>query len=610
MLELRLPWQADVPQNSRVVRSTLALTVALMGIINGLAVLLPVRLGRLALFVYWIEQFAPFTPSIWPFIRVGRTISLILGFFLLLLALGLARGKQRAWQFALALLPLSVFVHIVKGLDVEEAGLALIVWLGLLYSKPFFCVKSDPWRMWQGVLLLFLGFILLLIYSLSGLYILQAEIQMPGTFGAFLRSLLLRILNFPALELTPLTRRAAWFLQSIPWLSATALLTGMFFLLRPVSARWWVAYQKGRIAQMRQKAMELVRSYGGQTLAFFALAPENLSYLDTSGNGLVNYRLSGNIAVVLGDPICAPEDFERVMRGFLDLCALHDWRAAFYQAHPEHLPTYHTLGLHAFKIGEEAIINPQAFTLSGSAMANVRTSCRRAEREGVVIHWYEGAPPEEVLEQLQHLSKAWLERKGGKHASEMGFSMGRLDELKDAAARADAIAGISQSSKNGLPIGVPRLITGVAMSSTGKACAFVTFTPIYGSPAYEPAYHGNQARTRGWGWALDLMRRSPDAPPGVIELLIVRAIERFRAYGAEVVSLGMVALADTRQEMTPAQRQLASFVMDHLRLLETHRSLFKFKEKFHPSWESRYVVASTTLALPKIALAILRVHES
>ena len=69
-------------------------------------------------------------------------------------------------------------------------------------------------------------------------------------------------------------------------------------------------------------------------------------------------------------------------------------------------------------------------------------------------------------------------------------------------------------------------------------------------------------------------------------------------------------MADTQQEMTPSQRQLASFVSEHLRLLETHRSLFFFKQKFHPRWESRYIVASNILALPKIALAVLRVHQS
>src|SRR5205823_4512247 len=89
------------------------------------------------------------------------------------------------------------------------------------------------------------------------------------------------------------------------------------------------------------------------------------------------------------------------------------------------------------------------------------------------------------------------------------------------------------------------------------------------------------------------------------ELLLVRAIERFRSCGAQVLGLGLAAMADTRQEMTPGQRQLASFLTDRLGLLDTRGTLFKFKQKFHPCWESRYLVTKTTLALPKIALAVL-----
>ena len=584
-------------QASGKLRVVFALAVAVMGVINVLTVLLPTRPGRLALLGSLLNELAPFAPSIWPVLDTGRTLALILGFFLLVVAFGLARGKRRAWQFALFLLPLSALAHLAKGLAVEEALLSLLLWLGLLRSASFFRVASDPWRLRQGVVLLVLGTLLLAIYTGSGLSLFQAQFLLPSTVGGFVRSLLLRLVHSPVSEIIPLSRHAAWFLDSHAWLGAAVLLTGMVLLLRPVSARWWAAYQQERAAQMRHQARELVRRYGKQTLSFFALAPENLRYLASNGEGLVSYRLTGNVAVVLGDPICPPEASERVTREFLDLCSSNDWRVAFYQVHPEHLPIYRALGLHVFKIGEEALLSPQAFTLSGSAMANVRTTCRRAEREGVTIQWYDGALPKEVLEQLEPLSSAWLERKVGKHGAEMGFSVGRLDGLAEAAARADALAETQVPGEDLPQEAVPRLVTGVAAEQTGRPCAFVTFTPIYGS-----------AHT--WGWALDLMRRVPDAPRGVMDLLLVRAVERFRECGANVVSLGLVAMADTKQEMPTRQRQFASLVSEQMQLLKTHRSLFHFKQKFHPRWESRYLVISSTLALPRTALALLRVHQS
>jgi len=353
---------------------------------------------------------------------------------------------------------------------------------------------------------------------------------------------------------------------------------------------------------------ELTRSYGNHTLAFFGLAPENLHFLTPGEEGLVNYRLERNVAVVPGDPVCAPESIERVTRSFLDFCALHGWWVAFYQTNPDYLSTYRALKLRPFKIGEEAIIHPQTFTLNGSLMANVRISARRAERDEVDIHWYEGEPPAEVMHQLEQVSDAWLKLKAGQHTSEMGFSTGRLEELPGTAKRADTLASISPLSSTS-PKVAPRVVTGVAITNSGKPCAFVTFIPIYGSPDIDATLPGNPREMQNWGWGLDLMRRTPDAPPGVIELLLVRAIEHFRSCGAQIVSLGMVAMADTHQEMSPGQRQLASFVSDRLHLLENRRTLFNFKQKFHPHWESRYIVTNTTLALPKIALAILRLRN-
>src|SRR2546426_5666455 len=135
MQQVRRSQRAQFTGKLRVV---FALAVGAMGVINDLTVLLPTRPGRLALLGSLLNQLAPFAPSIWPVLSTGRTLALILGFFLLVIAFGLARGKRRAWQLALLLLPLSALAHLAKGLAVGEALLALLLWLGLFGNASFF----------------------------------------------------------------------------------------------------------------------------------------------------------------------------------------------------------------------------------------------------------------------------------------------------------------------------------------------------------------------------------------------------------------------------------------------------------------------------------------
>jgi lysylphosphatidylglycerol synthetase-like protein (DUF2156 family) len=376
---------------------------------------------------------------------------------------------------------------------------------------------------------------------------------------------------------------------------------------------------------------ELLRRYGSHTLAFFGLASKNRHFLAPGGAGLVNYQLTRKVAVTLGDPVCAPEACEQIIRSFLDFCTLQRWRVAFYQASAGHLAIYRALKLPAFKLGEEAILYPQTFTLRGSALANVRTSCRRAEREGVCIEFHVGVPPPEVIQHLKHISRVWLDGKAGKQVVERSFCLSRIDELAESAEMAEMIAALSTPA-NVLSLPAPRLVTAVAKTSTGRPCAFVTFTPVYGCltreasmsrrpsemPGTNPLLQRHCVSTaspsaalqeEGWGWALDLMRRIPDTPPGVMDLLLVRAIERFRSCKAQRLSLGLAALADTRQEMSAAGKRLASFA-SRLGLVEPSQTLFNFKEKFHPCWESRYLVANTTLGLPKVAGALYHLRNS
>jgi phosphatidylglycerol lysyltransferase len=582
------------------------MALAALGMMNGLAALQQTRLDRFAFLKNIIDQFAPFTLPITPFAAGRSTIAVIVSAFLILIALGIEKGKEQAWLLAIVLLPLSILLHLVKGWDCVYTLPVLFLWYCLFVNKASFRVESDPSQLRAGFALLVLGFASLASYGLLGSCTIYPRFFLFTLPDRLLSTFLHLIVHTPPGRIITLPTHLEWLLALLPWLSSFALLAGLIVLLRPVSAHWWVMHQhihqQEQLTLGTQKASELVGRYGQQTLAFFSLAPGNLHCMTADKEGLVSYRLANNVAVALGDCICSAQAFEHVTRHFLHLCEKYDWSPAFFQVHAQHLPQYRALGLQALKIGEEAILDVQTFTLAGSAMANVRTSARRALREGVHIEWYEGLPSQALLQQLHTLSQVWLERKAGKNAHEMGFSMGRLSEFMILARRAETVAEALQS--RAVPTSeIPRFLIGIATNQEGLLCAFVTFTPIYGE--WIRSDNGTDQMQR-WGWALDLVRRVPHAPPGIIELLLVDAIERFRKRGAHVLSLGMVALADTQQEMTNHQRQATDFISKNMHFLETHHSLFHFKQKFHPRWESRYIVSATPLSLLKCAVVLLR----
>lgn len=201
-------------------------------------------------------------------------------------------------------------------------------------------------------------------------------------------------------------------------------------------------------------------------------------------------------------------------------------------------------------------------------MANVRSSVKRAEKDGIRAVFYAGHVSEpERLAQMEQISRHWLAGRGG---SEMGFSMGRFD-----------------------PQGNDHLYFALAVDPANKVHAFVSFVPIYGRN----------------GWALDLMRRCEQCAPGTMELLLSRSIEHLKNKGAQIISLGLAPLGNANQEDETFLGTSIDFLTGRFGNPTKNLLLFKFKKKFQPTWESRYLVYSDTLSLPKIGWALYHAHQ-
>jgi phosphatidylglycerol lysyltransferase len=532
-------------------RLLVALVVGLTGLANMVSVFVP-----------RLDSFLDGWPLDFDLESSVRIVAAIVGFLLIMLSRGLVRGKRKAWELTLGLLALSTFFHAARGgwvLASWGAVLAVIL-VGML--RPLFRARSDPPSVMRGYAALFTGLALVFVYAVSGFYWLRTQFAPVVHLESAIRMSVHTLAWMRLMQHIPLTPQAHWFLNAVPWLSLSALAFGVVQVLRPVATTLLPAPLE------REEVQALVRRWGTGPISYFALTSEKSYYFDSSHRAVLAYRLAGNVAVVAGDPIGPPDALPGLVGEFAAFCQQQDWHVVYWQVAPPLLGLYTAQGLQTMKIGEDAVIDPQTFTLRGNAMQNVRASARHAEKAGLAVRFFRGPVTEpSLVHQMEAISSAWLAQKGG---VEMGFSMGRFGEQSEG----DTVFAL-------------------AVDNDQRVHAFVNFVPVYGRN----------------GWALDLMRRDA-AASGAMELLLAGAIEYFAEQGAEAVSLGLAPQANSAGEPSSSIEQLCSYFTSRFGGLAKARSLYNFKRKFQPRWESRYLVYPNTMTLPRVGLALAAAHLS
>jgi hypothetical protein len=267
--------------------------------------------------------------------------------------------------------------------------------------------------------------------------------------------------------------------------------------------------------------------------------------------GAVPFHRIGRTAISVGSPLGPAASSAQASAGFVAECRRRGWRPVLFQAP---VPVE---GLRSHLVAREAYVDVDSFTLAGPRMANLRHSESRARRDCVSVAWMPRSQcSPAVVEQMRMVSEQWT---GGRR--QLGLTYGRFDDTP-----MDALVGL-------------------AWSESGRLEAFTTWRPL-------PA---------GRGLVLDLIRRRSQASPGSVELLVVEAIGQARQLGLGWLSLGAICERPARRWLRLAMRSTERY---------GHDSLRKFKEKFAPRWENRYLCLprgpAGVLALAALGLAHVR----
>ena len=122
----------------------------------------------------------------------------------------------------------------------------------------------------------------------------------------------------------------------------------------------------------------------------------------------------------------------------------------------------------------------------------------------------------------------------------------------------------------------------------------------------------SRSRLRACGWratgeeiAVDLMRFGADAPRGAMDFLFVELMLWGKAQGHRWLNLGMAPLAGLeRHPLAPAWHRVGNIVFRYGEYFYNFDGLRRYKAKFNPLWESKYLASPGGLALPRVLLDI------
>jgi phosphatidylglycerol lysyltransferase len=486
----------------------------------------------------------------------GRTGAVLAGLSLLLLAGGIARGKRVALRLALLVLVATIIFELVKDLDFEAAALFSWILFGLWSFRHHFDADSEPTRVRWGLAVLVVAVLVSVLYAVTGSLLLSGQLERESGWVTTFESLVIGLVGSPT-RYRALTERANWFLETLPIVSYTLVIFAMTQLLRPVIAPRVAAAERAKLAT-------LLRKWGCNYISHLAVHGAS-SYHWLDSEACVAFTLRGRTALALGDPIGPPQAMKRAVREFVAYCDKQDWIPAFYQVDDPGL--YRDAGMTLVPVGSEALIRTADFQLAGKARADLRYAARRSEREGVSISF---APGPEVLsrhaEQLRAVSGRWLQSRRG---PELGYSLGTLATLTD-----------------------PDIVVGLAFNAGGILDAFVSWLPA-------PARNA---------WTLDLMRRRPNSTYGVMEALILKSIEEARSRGIAELSLGMTPRTIATREASGGMDRAMRAMYWGLDRFQRSNSLHRFKAKFNPAWEDRYLAVPGPSVLPEVIVALIRAH--
>jgi len=524
-----------------------AFLVFALGVINILSVITPPIAHRLRL----LHEFIPFSS-----IYATNVMVLLIGMILLVTAAFLIQGQRNAWVLAMVLSILSLFGHLFKALDYEEAILAASAILVLLASMKQYRLKSNRQLLQLGITTTLLIFLAVLIFGFIGFYFIDK--RHLGIDFSWRQSLLFACRNFLLMNdegINPLTRFGHEFIWMAHTLGFIAWSFLVFTLVKPYFNRRQPA------TTSIEKAHELVERFGDSPVDHFKTYRDKLFYFSDQFEAFIAYRIANGFAIVLEEPVCADNYKIPVLQEFDRHCQKMSLKTAFYRVDETGMSYFNYLKKRKLLIGQEAVLELDKFSLEGREKKSLRNALNSLQKKGYGTTICSAPLQKELVEEMKHVSDEWLKHYEKK---EIVFSQGVFDEKE--IIQQDVI--IVRDELNNLK-------------------AFLNIIPDFAPE--ECTY--------------DLIRKTADAPGGCMDALIIALVKYAKEKKLKYLNLGLVPMAGIEQPENTAER-LIRYAYEKIKRFRHYTGLREFKEKYATTWVNKYLVYENDFDLLQLPAAL------
>ena len=470
-------------------------------------------------------------------LEVSHLLASVIGMLLLILARGLQRRLDAAYWLTLVLLVAGAVFSLLKGIDYEEATLLTLLAMALAPAHWLFYRRASLFSTTFSI-----GWIIaiLAVFGCATWLVLFSYKHVAYSSDLWW-------------EFSFYQGGAPRALRALVAAAAAGMLFALASLIRPRR----LDPEPPTEADLA-RALPLIKQFPSAQ-AHLALMGDKTLLFDPEGKAFVMYDIEGRSWVTMGDPVGNDDAARReLVWMFLDQCERAGGWPVFYQVSPEDLDLYLEVGMSLLKIGEEARVRLATFNLDGKSKKTLRGTVNKLARDGLRLEIVPAVEVGPLLPRLKQISDAWML---DKRVREKRFSLGAFE---------------------------PLYLVRTPMALVWQNDQLVAFANLFLNETKHEA-------------SLDLMRFLPEGPAGIMDYLFVELMQWARQEGYEWFNLGMAPLAGLQnRRQAPLWNRFGALVFGRGERFYNFRGLHRYKDKFDPEWEARYMAVPGGIALPMI----------